>query len=382
MKNRHHVLVVDDDRDALGATTLVLETAGIDVSTAATGGEAVGAVRSLKPDLVLLDVNLPDMNGVDVCRAIKADPETSGVLVVHLTSSSVDAGSAVYGLDSGADGYIVRPVDNRELVARVRALLRLKRSEDARRTLEKELERTRSARGQWRLIQGLAHEIRNPLFALGVNAAALSRTLTPDSSGAGFLANVQGQVQRLDKLVRYLLELSGGLERQDPRPRSAEELMVEAVRRLESRVPGAGGRIEVRPPAVPARVVVVSDKVSLALMHLLENAIEGSGGSDPVLLTARASGGRVVMQVVDRGPGLSRELGESIFEPFVTSKAGKSGLGLAVARAYVEAHGGTLTAADNDPPPGATFTLELPLTAAGQGTHRPGEPGQGADARP
>ncbi len=380
MNDKQLVLVVDDDRDALDATSLVLEAAGIDVSTAATGGEAVEAVRSLKPDLVLLDVNLPDMNGVDVCRTIKADPETSRVLVVHLTSSSVDAGSAVYGLESGADGYVVRPVDNRELVARVQALLRLKRSEDARRTLERELERARSARGQWRLVQGLAHEIRNPLFALGVNAAALSRVLGPDSPGTGSLKHIQDQVQRLDRLVRYLLELSGGLGRQDWRLKSVEEVMLEALDGLRSRVPSAGERVEVRPPSEPAKVLVAPTKISLALVHLLENALESSGRSDTVLLSAEVTQGRVCLTVADRGTGLSRELGDTIFEPFVTSKTGKSGLGLAVAKAYAEAHGGTLTAADIDPPPGAAFTLQLPLAEDGQNPHETGDAGRGADA--
>src|SRR6185295_15947503 len=92
-------------------------------------------------DLVLLDVMLPDTNGVDLCRQIKSEPETRNLFVVLLSSVETSPDSQVTGLEAGADGYIARPIENRELVARVQAMLRIKRAESALRQAHDELEK-------------------------------------------------------------------------------------------------------------------------------------------------------------------------------------------------------------------------------------------------
>ncbi|WP_344426515.1 MtrAB system response regulator MtrA [Pseudonocardia ailaonensis] len=125
MKSR--VLVVDDDPALAEMLTIVLRGEGFDTAVVGDGTRALPAVRDMRPDVVLLDLMLPGMNGIDVCRAIRAE---SGVPIVMLTAKS-DTVDIVLGLESGADDYVVKPFKPKELVARIRARVRRTEAEPA-----------------------------------------------------------------------------------------------------------------------------------------------------------------------------------------------------------------------------------------------------------
>lgn len=125
MKSR--VLVVDDDPALAEMLTIVLRGEGFDTAVVGDGTRALPAVRELRPDVVLLDLMLPGMNGIDVCRAIRSE---SGVPIVMLTAKS-DTVDVVLGLESGADDYVVKPFKPKELVARIRARIRRMEAEPA-----------------------------------------------------------------------------------------------------------------------------------------------------------------------------------------------------------------------------------------------------------
>jgi PAS domain S-box-containing protein len=141
MKNAARILLVDDDLTILTATQRILKSAGYEVLTAGDGNRGLDLVRSELPDLVLLDVNLPGLSGHEVCRQIKSDPALEGILILMASASATDSESQAQGLDVGADGYISRPISNRELVARIEAMLRLKSAKDA---LKKKEQQTRA----------------------------------------------------------------------------------------------------------------------------------------------------------------------------------------------------------------------------------------------
>jgi two-component system response regulator MtrA len=125
MKSR--VLVVDDDPALAEMLTIVLRGEGFDTAVVGDGTRALPAVRDLRPDVVLLDLMLPGMNGIDVCRAIRTE---SGVPIVMLTAKS-DTVDVVLGLESGADDYVVKPFKPKELIARIRARVRRVETEPA-----------------------------------------------------------------------------------------------------------------------------------------------------------------------------------------------------------------------------------------------------------
>jgi PAS domain S-box-containing protein len=128
---KQRILVVDDNEPGRYATGRVLRQAGFEIIEAGTGGEALKRAAQDCPDLVLLDVRLPDIPGVEVCRRIKASPEICSTLVLQMSASAVDDGSRVAALEGGADGYIASPVEPAVLVATVRSLLRIRTAEQA-----------------------------------------------------------------------------------------------------------------------------------------------------------------------------------------------------------------------------------------------------------
>jgi PAS domain S-box-containing protein len=122
------ILNVDDDETSRYMINATLRHSGFDVWDANTGQAAIDLAHN-QPDLILLDVNLPDINGFEVCRRIKNDPQTSAIPILHLSASRADTNSAVQGLEGGADGYLTHPIDSTVLVATINSVLRAKRAE-------------------------------------------------------------------------------------------------------------------------------------------------------------------------------------------------------------------------------------------------------------
>ncbi|HUT19308.1 MAG TPA: response regulator [Anaerolineae bacterium] len=136
MSEGARILVVDDEPEALLLASHVLGQEGYEILEARTGEGCLELVRSHRPDLVLLDRMLPDVDGLEVCRQIKGDPTLSDTFVLMYSALKTTSDHRASGLESGADGYLVRPISNRELVARVGAIVRLKQARDASRRSE------------------------------------------------------------------------------------------------------------------------------------------------------------------------------------------------------------------------------------------------------
>ena len=123
------ILNVDDNDGARYAKSRILQKAGFVVAEATNGTDALAFVKESNPDLVLLDVSLPDINGIEVCRRIKSEPSSAGILVLQTSAALTGLEDRIKGLEGGADNYLVAPIEAGELVANVRALLRLKNAQ-------------------------------------------------------------------------------------------------------------------------------------------------------------------------------------------------------------------------------------------------------------
>jgi signal transduction histidine kinase len=139
MSSPARILVVDDNEAVRAATRRALEAAGYETFEAPDGEEAVRIAGRQQPDLILMDVTMPRLGGLEALQRIKADLKLSTAYVIIVSGSRVDTDSQVRGLETGADGYLVRPISNRELVARVQSMLRIKAAEDAVRQKEAQL---------------------------------------------------------------------------------------------------------------------------------------------------------------------------------------------------------------------------------------------------
>jgi DNA-binding response OmpR family regulator len=138
MSETAKVLVTDDDPQILDLTATILRRAGYDTLEASTGKECLEAVKAHHPDIVLLDVMLPDTTGTELCRQIKADEGLKDIFVILMSGVQVSSDYQADALNVGADGYIIKPISNKELLARVQAMIRIKRAENALREKERE----------------------------------------------------------------------------------------------------------------------------------------------------------------------------------------------------------------------------------------------------
>ena len=136
------ILIVDDDPDLLFASARIIKSAGYEVLTASTADQCMEIVKINRPDLILLDVILPDVDGWALCSQIKTEPALENIFVVLISGTKIDSAEQADGLDIGADGYIARPITNRELLARVNAMVRILRAERERDRLIVQLKET------------------------------------------------------------------------------------------------------------------------------------------------------------------------------------------------------------------------------------------------
>jgi DNA-binding NtrC family response regulator len=141
VSERTKILLVEDDADILLATARTLKSAGYDVLEASSAKECLETLAANRPDLLLMDVVLPDADGRELCSQLKADPNLQGIFVVLLSGTKISSNDQVEGLDLGADGYIARPVSNKELLARVQAMDRIRRAEKALQKAHDQLEK-------------------------------------------------------------------------------------------------------------------------------------------------------------------------------------------------------------------------------------------------
>jgi CheY-like chemotaxis protein len=130
--NRPKILIVDDDLNSLGAYSRILELADYEVLSATTGEECLQIARAEHPDLILLDVRLPDLDGLEVCRQIKADPDIAQAAVINITGLRISEDDEAEGIEAGADAYLSKPVHLRTLLAHVQSLLRARQAEATR----------------------------------------------------------------------------------------------------------------------------------------------------------------------------------------------------------------------------------------------------------
>ncbi len=368
------ILVVEDDEVLRELIAMQLRNQGYRVLEAGTGAAGLRLVDECPPDLILLDVNLPDMAGWEICTRLKADERTRIIPVMLLTAldSMKDRWK---GLESGADDYLAKPFQPQELMIRVRSLLRmcqlyrsLLEAEHLRARLEAQQEADRLKES---FVAIVSHELRTPLTVLKGYLALLGGLRgTPSSVKAldGSLDDMSGALQQLESLVRELLDysrLSSGVLTLHRRPVELRRLLHEAVAGLAAIISERRVLVEFHLPRRSVRLRADPERLGQAIHHVVENAIKFSPPGGRVLVSLRDRGSQVAIRVQDFGPGIPAEELQRVFDPFyqasdyMTRREGGVGLGLATARHLVADHGGDIQAR-SVPGQGSVFMIRLP----------------------
>lgn len=359
--------MVDDHEPNRELLTDILEAQGYTVVQASGGGETLDRIGAEVPDLVLLDVNMPDVDGLEVCRRLRADPATTSLPIILVTSLT-EREHRLEGIAAGANDYLTKPIDRADLLLRVRNTLHLRR---VHRELALQYERLRCLeRFRDSLVHMVVHDLRSPLTGISGFLDLIQLSLK-DSTHPTLPADVEGMsqsVRQMTGMVNTLLDVSR-LEAEamplNPTVVDLGTLAETAIRTLG----GASQRAPIRydPPRAPVQASVDSDLVVRVIANLVANAVKYTPRGGEVRVQVNSSGRDAVVRVSDTGPGIPAADHARIFEKFgqaaapqdVTTRS--SGLGLTFCKLAVEAHGGSI-GVESEVGRGATFWVSLPLT--------------------
>lgn len=362
MKGRT-ILAVDDEAVNLDIYRLLFEE-DFEIHLASCGEEALARAAELHPDLLLLDVMMPDMSGYDVCRRLREDPSL-GFAKILLVSARAAATDRIAGYEAGADDYVTKPFCHEELRAKVEVFLKLKSVE--------QLGMLKTG-----ILTLLSHETRTPLYHIAGSAelmASTSRDISPKDirQWSNVIADGAHRLLRLIERGTMLTQLQTGaiemnLERFD---------LVRMVRDsiAECKVAAAEKHVDILLEA-PDEAIVVGDERFLAHVPetLLDNAIRFQPEGTPIEVEiAVVDGGAHTLRVTDRGKGLDENSLQTVFDGFVVTEVlkhdGGHGLSLALCDAMLRASGGSIAAASK-PGAGASFTATFPVAASEGATPR------------
>jgi len=287
------ILVVNDNEAGRYATKRILTRAGFQTVEANTGEEGLRLARSASPQLVVLDINLPDVNGIEVCRQLKADPKTANTMVLQVSATNIALADRVQALAAGADSFLVEPVEPEELEAVARALLRLHRSEaQLRRTLaEREL-----------LLREVNHRVKNSL-QLVLSMLSLQSAEFRESSAKELFAKAIARVTAIASIHERLYQDN------DPLTLDMQSYLTGLCAELER-----AGIGEERPAQLKTDVesmrMATENGVSLALivnelvMNSLKHGQPSEHGAVINVRLRRVDADNARLTVADNGPGM------------------------------------------------------------------------------
>ncbi|MBW4614294.1 MAG: hybrid sensor histidine kinase/response regulator [Desmonostoc vinosum HA7617-LM4] len=357
----NRILAVDDTRDNLILVQTILESEGYEIDLVSDGVSALRQIEQSPPDLILLDVMMPGMDGYEVTRRIRGNPALSYIPILLITA--FHESSVVEGLDAGADDFIRKPFDTDELLARVRSLLRLKHSLDEQRKM---------ARQREDFVSRLTHDLRTPLVAADRMLYLFEQEtfckISPEMKQA--VAVMIRSNQNLMQMVNTLLEVyrfEAGKKTLNYESCNLPEIAQEVVSELSPLAIEKNLSLKIDIHQLDSGTIM-GDQLELrrVLNNLIGNAIKFTDTGGITIRISETSTNPnyqdwVTIEVEDTGYGIALEDQARIFERFRQgrNKRSGSGLGLHLSSRIIQAHGGTIQV-ESEHGKGSVFTVKLP----------------------
>jgi signal transduction histidine kinase len=374
------LLVVDDEPDMRRYLATMLRES-YRIIEAADGISALEKALKFKPDLILLDVMLPGVSGLEVCRSLKEKPDTRAIKIIVLTARA-DEEAKIIALKHGADDFLIKPFSGLEVRSRIANLIRAAHLErDLQRTngeLKQSLQQLRETEAA--LVQnarlsalgtmaaGLLHEIGNPLNFMGtaLQLAARDPTIQGDPDTADTMKDIQEGYERIHRVVTDLRGFTAPHRPEHPRPFGIDSAIDHAMRFTAHIQKG----IEItRDTAASGTVFGSQSTIAQVLVNLIVNAVSAvrtveDQRQPEIRIATMVEGDQLIVSVRDNGTGIDPKIQNQIFDPFFSTKeVGEGmGLGLAVSHRIIANHGGSLSV-KSSLGEWTEFRFNLPLTA-------------------
>ncbi len=357
------ILVVDDDRMNLLILETILRTDGYEFLTAESGEAALTAYEQFSPDLVLLDVVLPGIDGFETCRRLRTAHGSECAPVLFITAKA-ESEDIVAGFNAGGADYLPKPLRAKETLARIRTHLE-------NRCYAAQLRKANEAKNKF--LGMCAHDLRNPLVSIrGLAEFLQDPSIGPlNAEQADIVSTIHGASQSMLQHVNELLDIAtieAGELRLALSPAPLRDLAAQAVRLAALDATRKRTRIEIEPDSASPVLPLDAARIRQVVDNLLSNAVKFSppGSLVRLRIDAPAEAGLARLSVRDQGPGIPEAERDRLFQDFgrlsVRPTAGEksTGLGLAICRKIIEAHRGRIEAV-NDPAGGCVFSFSLPM---------------------
>jgi len=355
------ILVVDDQPANIQLVGAVLGKLGHEIIPATDGPTALRRAALHPPDLILLDMLMPEMDGCEVCRRLHATPEGANIPVIFLSAAD-NKDFIVRALESGGVDYVTKPFNQAELVSRVQTQLALKHARDRL---------TQMAEDKDELLGILTHDLKNHLGGMQMSAQLLQERLSrgpaPDARTAMLAENIQRTGDQMLAFVKEFLA-NAAADRGaalNLTKLSFSEAAATAVHHYEEAARRKQLQVEIICPTAVTAVLADPSAVSQVLDNLLSNAVKFSPPGRRITVRMQAGAGFVECQIQDEGPGFTDEDKARMFRRYTrlsarpTGGEPSTGLGLSIVRKLVLAMEGELRC-ESTPGQGTTFTIRLP----------------------
>lgn len=359
------ILIVDDQPATLKLLVHHLEKAGMTTSCAATGEACLEMAQYTPPDLILLDIVLPGIDGIETCKRLKQIPQTGEVPIIFISVKS-DVSNKLEGLEAGGYDYITKPLDLNELLARVQTQLSIRAMHQENMELQRHLSESRQAATLGAVTQGVAHNINN-LLGIALGYMDLIKV------GPGDTERLQINFQRVELALKRLSDIVNKLSTlsNDYHPRISNRKIVpilkESIKRFcKKHKISQGTEFKTTIPE-NLRILTNGETLESAIEKLLLNAWESYRPSDekPYRIDVEAfindETSKLYIRIEDQGHGIEESVKNALFEPFVSTKPTVGhGLGLTMAKHVIKQLGGTLTL-EPRPNGGTCATISHPV---------------------
>lgn len=364
------ILIVDDVPDNLELLAEMLADRGHAVTLATSGKQALKSITESAPDLVLLDIAMPGMDGYEVCEHLKANPATANIPVIFL-SAHADTQDVLQGFKVGGVDYIGKPFRSREVIARVQTQLSLA---NQRRQIEKLLERERQqyeslTKMKDQFLHATAHDLKNPLTGVLMYSQILKSLEQDDFDQLPEIAQgIEQTARKMQRLITDILDLAQieFLQSLTIIPTNLNDLLSRAA--ADHAMVAAEKSIEVRlnVPENPVRLPIDAHRFERVLDNLVSNAVKYTPDHGNVTIWMEEHTQEVRIGVTDTGSGIPENDIPHLFDAFYRSKSHRNvpgtGLGLSLVKVVIEQHHGTIHV-DSTVGQGSTFCIVLPREA-------------------
>ncbi|MBU0479507.1 MAG: response regulator [Proteobacteria bacterium] len=392
------VLIVDDEPSIRLILSSILENEGYQISEIDSGAKAISEIDNIRPDLVLLDVMMPGINGFEVCRMIRDNQDFQEIPIIFITALT-QTKDLVEAFEAGANDYLTKPFNDSEVRVRVKNHLRLKKAGDKLKRYSSDLEKIveeeahelikaerQAAFGQ--LIQGIIHNLKGPLTAIsaGLQIARFSLKTADfaetDDQAISFCQTIGQSMEMIDSGAARLTGMINSMMSRSRAENSGSFVMTDLNKIVEDELRFLNADLtfknkfkkNIRLADKPLTVKAIPSELAQVVSNLISNAIDAlhNHPAPAISIETSSRGNNVYLALSDNGPGIPVENIDHVFDPLFTTKAKAgndpvdantptgTGLGLYTCMRIIRSHQGNISV-HNNPGGGTTFQVHLPM---------------------